>query len=890
MAPQHWLYTLPLRLRSLFRRRHVDDELDDELQYHLELKTQEYIDQGLSAEEAHYAALREFGNLELAKQNCRDTRRVLWFQNLLEDIRFGLRLLRKNPGFTAVAVLTLALGIGVNTAIFSVVNTVLLRPLPYAHPERLVFLGESSKDVPVMYISLANLADWRAMNTVFESMGAYRKGSVALTGHGEPQHLMLAQVTWHLFPTLGVAPILGHNLTAGEDQPDVDRVVLLSDTMWERQFRRDPEVLGKKLLLDGKSYTVTGVMPTSGLPLYWRQMDVFAPLGQLQKAFGGPDNRALHIGVSAYARLKPGVTVEQARQQMLEIARRLEKQYPQTNGGQSVVVQPLLEREVGQVSQPLRLLMGAVALVLLIACANVANLLTSRAIVRRREIAIRSAMGAGAARLAIQLLCESMLLALMGGGLGLLIAYTVTPVLAHRAISIVPRVEDISVDGTVLAFTFAVTLLTGVIFGVLPALAAYRTQPTEALEESARAGAGSGFWRMSSRNFLATAELAMALVLLVAAGLTLRSLFRVLQADLGMQTNNVLTGVLSLPEIPYKEDAQLAGFMQRLAPKLAALPGVTAAGFESAQLVGGSEASFRVEGSPNVAADQEPYSEFSSITPGALEAMGVKLLSGRFFGWSDDASSPGVCLVDDTLAAQYWPGQSPLGKRLSVDIPMTPDGKPAWQTVVGVVHRARMHGADEQHLAEIFIPYSQFQILRRGRLVVRSQQEPAALLAAVRGVVHSVDPELALYDVRSLAELVDENVAARRLETTLLSVFAGIALLLASLGVYGVMAYMVNGRTREIAVRRALGAKPWDILRLVLGQGMPVILAGAIIGIVASLWLRFPISSLLYGVSATDIPTILAVAGLLIVVALAACCIPLRRALGVDPAVVLRRE
>jgi putative ABC transport system permease protein len=889
MSPEHWLYTVPLRLRSLFLRQRVDQELDEELQDHLEQKTQEYIENGLSPEEAHYAALREFGNVELSKQNCRDTRKVLWIQNFIDDVRFAVRMLRKDPTFTVVAVLTLALGIGANTAIFSVVNAVLLRPLPYAQPERLVFLSESTREVPHMFISLANLADWRSMNTVFESMGAYRKASVALTGRGEPRRLVQAQVTSGLFPTLGVQPILGHTITPEEDKPDREPVVMLSDSLWARDFGRDPDVLGKRVRLDGKWYTVTGVIPSSRLPLYWRQMDVFTSLGRLESSVGGNAFRAVHLGVLAYARLKPGVTVEQARAEMLAIAQRLEQQYPKTNTGQSVTVEPLLEQMVGNVSRPLQLLMGAVALVLFIACANVANLLTARAILRRREMAVRRALGAGAGRLAGQLLCESVLLSLLSGAVGLIAAYCAVPPLARRAISIMPRIEDISIDRTVLGFTFAVSLLTGVVFGLLPLIAVYRTAPTEALQESGRAPR-AGFRRIELRSVFATAELAMALVLLVGAGLTIKSLFRILQADLGLQPNGVLTGVLSLPETRYKKDAQLSGFIRQLVQKLNTLPGVTAAGFETAQLVGGSEVSFRIEGQPQSDPNQAPYAEFSSVTPGALETMGVKLLRGRFFRWSDDQNSQPVCIIDDSMAARFWPGQSALGKRLATEVPSATDGQPVWQTVVGVVHRVRTDGADDQHLVETFIPYSQYQILRRGRLIVRSQEDPASLLPAVRRVMHSLDPDLPLYDVKTLAELVDQNVAARRLSVVLLGAFAAIALVLATLGVYGVMTYVVTGRTREIALRLVLGAKRRSILRLILGQGMLVVLVGTVAGVFASLALKRPLTAMLLGVSATDPWTIASVAGLLIVVTLAACCVPLHKAMSVNPVTTLHRE
>ena len=588
------MYTVPLRLRALFRRRQLDQDLDEELQLHLEEKTQELIDSGMSAEEARYAALRDFGNVELAKQNCRDSRKVLWVQNLLEDLRFSIRMLRKNPGFTAVALLTIALGIGVNTAIFSVVNAVLLRPLPFEQPKRLVFLRESSSEVPGMFISLANLADWQSMNKVFENMGGFRRTSAILTGNGDPRRILIGQVSSGLFPTLGVAPILGRNITAEEDNPDAPPVVLLSEKFWTREYTRDTAILGRQIKVSGQVYTVVGVVPTEGFPPYWQPIEMFTPLGRLNREIGGDEHRSFHLGTSAYARLKPGVTLGEARADMLAVARQLEQEHPKSNAGQTVLVLPLWEQVVGEVSRPLELLMGAVLLVLLIACANVASLLTSRAIVRRRELAIRGALGAGATRLAAQLLCETTFLALIGGGLGLLAAFVVTPVLAHHALSIVPRAEGISIDGPVLAFTFVASLCTGVIFGVVPAFAAYRCNPTEAFKDGNAPRAGLS--RIGVRSLLAMAELAMALVLLVTAGLTLKSLYHLLQTDLGMSSDGVLTGMLTFSSQRYADEAPLVSFVQQLQERLSGLPGVTAAGLQSPQLEGVSEATFHPEG------------------------------------------------------------------------------------------------------------------------------------------------------------------------------------------------------------------------------------------------------------------------------------------------------
>ena len=886
IPPERWVYTVPLRLRALFRRRQLDQDLDEELQLHLEEKTQELIDSGMSAEEARYAALRDFGNVELAKQNCRDSRKVLWVQNLLEDLRFSIRMLRKNPGFTAVALLTIALGIGVNTAIFSVVNAVLLRPLPFEQPKRLVFLRESSSEVPGMFISLANLADWQSMNKVFENMGGFRRTSAILTGNGDPRRILIGQVSSGLFPTLGVAPILGRNITAEEDNPDAPPVVLLSEKFWTREYTRDTAILGRQIKVSGQVYTVVGVVPTEGFPPYWQPIEMFTPLGRLNREIGGDEHRSFHLGTSAYARLKPGVTLGEARADMLAVARQLEQEHPKSNAGQTVLVLPLWEQVVGEVSRPLELLMGAVLLVLLIACANVASLLTSRAIVRRRELAIRGALGAGATRLAAQLLCETTFLALIGGGLGLLAAFVVTPVLAHHALSIVPRAEGISIDGPVLAFTFVASLCTGVIFGVVPAFAAYRCNPTEAFKDGNAPRAGLS--RIGVRSLLAMAELARALVLLVTAGLTLKSLYHLLQTDLGMSSDGVLTGMLTFSSQRYADEAPLVSFVQQLQERLSGLPGVTAAGLQSPQLEGVSEATFHPEG--GISSDnQDTYAENSSLTPGAFQALGIKLLRGRFFDWSDNSSAQPLCIVDDTLAARYWPGQDAVGKRISMAIPPGTTDHPAWRTIVGVVHRVQTDAADPQRLPEIFLPYAQFPG-GRGILLVRSQTDPAVLTTSVRRVVQSLDPDLPLYNVLPLSEVLDENLAPRRLMVMLLSSFAGIALLLAGLGVYGVMAYMITGRTREIGLRLALGASARDIARLVLRHAIPLVVTGAAIGVVVSFFLKRPLTPLLLGVSATDSWTIAGVAVLLIVVALAACYIPIRKAMSIDPVKVLYRE
>jgi putative ABC transport system permease protein len=861
------------------------DDLSEEISEHLEEKAEELMAAGMSREEAWAAAHRQFGDVTQVEEFSREAWQWPAIETVFVDARFGLRMLRKNPGFTAVVILTLAIGIGANTAIFSVINAVLLRPFSYPHPERLVTLSERAPGLPLIYIAMANLEDWRSQNTVFEGLEGFRETDVAFTGHGDPQHLAIRQVSAGFFPLLGVKPILGRPISAQDDKANAKPVVLLGDSFWAREFGRDPGILHKQLVFNGEAYTVIGVIPSSRCHLTWRKTDAFTPLGLVENAIGGPMHHDTHSGIWAYARLKSGVTIEQARAEMARIAEQLEKQYPKTNLGQRVNVAPLLQRMVRDARRPLLLLMGAVGLVLLIACANVANLLMSQAVVRRREIAVRSALGAGAARLARQQLCESILLALIGGAVGLLVAYAATAALGHLATSTLPRIEEVSIDKPVLLFTLGVSLFTGIVFGVFPALMALRIDPNEVLKDASH-GSRAGLTRVGMRSALAAGELALSLVLLVGAGLTIKSLFHVLQADVGFQANGVLTA--SLLDTKFKNEAQRRHFVEQFVEKLAALPGVKAAGIQS-PLLGGAQTDIRVEGRPQPEPGAEPYVEISGVTPGALEALSIKLAAGRYFNAHDKENAQPVCIIDDSLAQQYWPGESALGKRIDPDMATSLGVRRSWRTVVGVVHRIKNYGAGKPSLPGVYLPYAQYA-RRGGALVVLSDLEQSSLEPMVHEVLYSLDPDLPLYDVSPLAEAFDIYIAPQRLAAVLLGILAGIALLLAAVGTYGVMAYMVAGRTPEIGVRRALGAKPADVLRLVLGHGMRVALAGLLAGILVSLGLGGAVSPMLFGVKASDPMTFASVGALLMAVAVAACCIPARRAMGLDPIEAVRHE
>jgi putative ABC transport system permease protein len=804
----------------------------------------------------------------------------------IQDLRFALRMLRKNPGFTMVAVLTLALGIGANSAIFSFVNAVLLRPLPYQDADRLVFLSESSEQVPGMSIAMENFKDWRASNAVFENMFAYRAEDVVLTGSGEPERLRLREITAELFPTLGVKPILGRPLTPEDDKIGAARTVLLSDGFWARKFGRDPQVIGKQLILDGQSYEVIGVIPSSRFHGSWRRFDVFSSLWRRADEFGGPANRGSHPGIYAYARMKRGVTIDQARTEMSGIASRLAKQYPDSNGGNSIAVAPLLLAVVEDVRPSLLLLMGAVGFVLLIACANVANLLLARASERKKEISIRRALGAGRWQIVRQLLTESVLLAMIGGALGILLAQWLTAAVASSGIANVPRIEDVSVDRGVITFTLGLSILTGLFFGIFPALQAWRANVNDALKAGGRGGsAGAGHGRL--RDGLVVAEVAISLMLLVGTGLMIKSMYRVMEADPGFASAHVFTSRFGLPEAKYKDDAQRRQFVQQLVEKARAIPGVEIAGVRN-PLLGGNQEGFAIEGRPIPPMDKIPSVDFARVTPDALQAMGVRLLHGRYFTDHDNETSQRVCIIDQDMARQYWPNDDAVGKRIITELPKQGE-PPKWISVVGVVSHVKNYGVDQPSRVETYIPYAQ-NPSDGAVIVLRSTADPATLAAGVRDALRSLDPDVPLFNVQTLEEVVGETVAPRRLSVILLSAFAALALTLAAIGIYGVMSYAVSQRTQEFGIRMALGARSADVLRLVLRSGMSLLIIGVGIGLAGAFYLSRFLESMLFQVPPTDVWTYLSIVVLLSGVALLACYLPARRATRVDPLVALRYD
>ena len=805
----------------------------------------------------------------------------------LQDLRYALRMLAKSPGFTLVAVLTLALGIGANTAIFSVVNAVLLRPLPYPQSERLVFLSESSEQIPDMSISMANFRDWEKQNSVFESMVAYRNEDVVLTGKGEPERLRLRQISAGFFPTLRVNPILGRILTPDDDKVGAQPVVLLSEGFWDRKFGRDANVIGLQLRLDGESYTVIGVLPARQLHGSVRRTEIFTSLWRYEDQYGGEARRTEHPGMYAYARLKPGVTVEQARTEMKNIAQRLAQLHPKSNAGNTVAVSSLLEAIVGDVRPSLVLLMGAVGFVLLIACANLANLLLTRATERHRELAVRMALGASRGRLIRQVMTESVLLSLIGGTLGLVFAVWLTVVLASAPAAGVPRLDEVSMDRWVLVFTITLSVLTGLFFGLFPALQASRTNVQEAMKEGGRTGSAGGA-RRRLRDAMVAAEVGISLVLLVGAGLMAKSLFRVLEADSGINPAHVLTASFSLPDYNYSEPAKQVHFVNDLIERIQKLPGVESAGFKS-PLFGGNQTDFLVEGQPMPQPGQIlPSIDRGRVTPGAMHAVGMRLLSGRYFDAHDNEQAPLVCIVDETLAKQYWPNQDPVGKRLLFDQPK-PGEQPRWRTIVGVVAHVKNYGVDQPSRMETYFPVTQ-DAASGGALVVRTTGDPGDLAAGIRATIQSVDPDIPLFDVRPLESIVAENSASRRLAVLLIGSFAVLALVLAGVGVYGVMAYVVTQRGHEIGIRMALGANQKDILEMVLRQGLRLALIGITVGLAGALALTRLMTGLLFHVSALDPATFVSGAVALAGIVLIASWVPARRATRVDPIITLRYE
>jgi predicted permease len=812
--------------------------------------------------------------------------------SLMQDIRYGMRMLVKNPGFTAIAILTLALGIGANTAIFSVVNSVLLRPLPFPEPERLATIwGTHSKlNETQRALSYPDIADLQSQNTAFENVATYDESSVTLTGSGEPLHLGAARVNANLFTLLRVSPILGRTFAPGEDRAG-SYVTILSHSLWQSQFHGDPTVIGRSVAIDGRSYTIVGVMPpgfafpiSSEPPKLWTTYSGLATPLNGEKP--GTEERGSHF-LGAIARLKPGMTMAQASQDAEMVGQRLAKQYSDTNKYLGLRAEPALDALVGDVRPQLYILLGAVALVLLIGCANVANLLLARATGRQREIAIRAAMGAGRGRIVRQLLIESGMLSIAGGICGLVVALWGTEFFARLAGDQIPRLAGASLDGRVLAFTLIASIGTGIVFGIAPALQLSRLELTETLKESSR-GAGHSSRQNRLRSLLVAAEMTLAVILLTGAGLLIKSLSKLENVNPGFNPHGVISYVVDLPDARYPKSGQQEAFFRQLFERVRAIPGVeSASGTIPLPLSDDAiRTSYQIEGRP-VAGSDEPHTHFRAIGLDYFRTMEIPFLQGRDFNANDRGENASVVIVNKEFVAQAFPGENPIGKRIKPGVGS--DGKEPWREIVGVVGDVKHQALNRADTPECYAPEDQVGF---GSMygVVRTSLPPASLISAIREQVKALDKDVPIYRVKSMDDYVAESVALPRLDSTLLGIFAGLALVLAVVGIYGVMSYGVAQRTNEIGIRMTLGAQRADVMGLVLRQGLGVALVGVAIGIAGALGATQLLSKMLFGVSPADPLTFAGVAVALIACALLACYVPAWRATRVDPMVALRYE
>lgn len=819
--------------------------------------------------------------------------------NFGQDLRYGWRVLRKSPGFSAVAVLVLALGIGANTAIFSVVNAVLLRPLPFDHPEQLLQLYHvppqaSFPGIPLFPVSPANFYDWRAQAHSFEAISAYGFGRYTMTGGSRPITVPLVSSTYGLFSILHVQPMLGRDFLESEDQPGHNHEVIVSYGFWRDHLGANPSAVGTNLQLNGEAYTVIGVM-RRGFEFPFVSDSNFRP--QMWKLQGWtPQERAIrdNHNYGVIARLKPGVTLEQARAEMNAISDRLAQQFPKDDKGWGATAIPLQQDLVGDVRTPLLILLGAVAFVLLIACANIANLVLAKTLARRKEVAIRAALGASRRRLLQQVMAETVLLALAGGGLGLVFAHYGTLFIVRFVGQQLPRSNDIGLDAGVLAFTLGISLLTGAAAGLLPALRLTREDVNEALKQGlGRTGADSGGSR--TRGVLVVVEVALSLMLMVGAGLLIRSLWILRSTYPGFDADHVITMDLYVSTNQFPAPPQLGGFYQNVLERVRALPGVKAAGLINMLPLSsaGSQQPIQVEGRPVVPMADQPEVDVRISSPGYLDAMHIALISGRDFDDSDVAGRPATVLVSQSMAKQFWPHDDPIGKRLTLYF--FPDSV---RTVVGVVGDVKDDGLNQTRSASmLYMPAAQVTSPRGEAwhafgmtLVARTQTEPAGVASAMGNVVHQVDSDVALLNIKTMQDTVDDSLLQQRFTMLLLAGFAALALLLAAVGIYSVLSYAVRRRVREIGIRMALGAQIRDVLLLVVFEGMKPTLIGVAIGLAGALALGRVLSSVIYGISARDLTTFSSVAVLMTFIGLLASVIPAYRATKVDPMKTLRDE
>jgi putative ABC transport system permease protein len=869
------LSDLLIRIRALLRRDTVESELDDELRFHFDQQVEKFVESGLPVREARRRARLVFGGSDQVKEECREARGVRHLETLVQDLRYSLRMLRKSPGFATTAVLTLALGIGANAAIFSVVNAVVLRSLPYPDSNQLLTLSHNQ--------SLPDLQDIQKQTRSFSAIGGITEQALDFTGEGEPVQIIGGLCNADLFPALGVQPAVGRAFTPEEDVLGGPAVVLLTHGFWKRQFGGDPAVIGKSMRLSGNSYSIIGIMP----PDFWlpgRPVDVLASV-LVANPVAAPF-RGVHF-LTTYFRLKPGASIEQAAAEMSNVDQSLAARYPEHD--REIHRQLLLVRDavVGEVRPELMVLFVAVGIVLLIACVNFASLQLARSATRRREIAIRAALGAPSGRLIRQIVTESLVLSLLGGMGGLALGTVGIRLLMLLKPADLPRIENTSMDGSVFAFTFVLAVCTGILFGLIPAFSAAFSNANVHLKEDKRAAGSSFGFRL--RRLLVVSEIALTLVLLISATLMLRSFSLLHQVDPGFRADHTLTMRLELPESRYREQGKQRQLHQQLLERLNATPGFRAALISELPMSGDSlDHSFVIDRRPIPPIGTEPEVQTRTVAGDYFRLMGIPLLAGRTFGPQDHTGSLHVAVVNRAFVEKYFPSEDPVNSRVDWARSDPRD----WMTIVGVVGDVKHFGPDEPEEPAVYDLYSQTaeQWKRWMYIVIRSDASPGAVLAAAKQQLWSIDGQLPLTQVSTLSEVLAASLDHQRFNLTLIGAFAGVALALAVVGIYGVMAYAVTQRTNEIGIRVALGAQTRDVLRLVLGQGVRLAVLGAALGVAASLALTRYISHLLFGISPQDPQTFLLIPVALCAVALLACYIPAHRALRVDPVIALRDE
>ncbi|HEY6251708.1 MAG TPA: ABC transporter permease, partial [Candidatus Angelobacter sp.] len=858
----------------------------------------DYVKAGMDPEQARRHARIEFGGIEGVKEVCRQSRKVHMVETSIQDLRYGLRMLRRSPGFTAVAVLTLMLGIGANTAIFSVVNGILLNPFPYPHAEQIITLHESKPNFATGSVSYPNFRDWRTGNRSFSAMAITRSSAFSLTGMGDAEQVNGEFVSSDFFPLFGVTPVVGRTFAGGEDEIGRAPLALIGAGLWQRKFGGARDILGKSITLDARDYTIIGVIPADFKLNTWtfRAADVYLPIGQWNNPL--LSKRIAGLGIHGFARLKPGITMQQAQTDMDRVAANLAAAYPGEDKGIGASLVPLRNWVVGPLHPFLIVLLAAVGFVLMIACANVANLLLARATGRTREFAVRIALGASKIRIVRQLLIESVLLGILGGVLALVLAgwglHAMLKILPQE----LPRAEEIRLDGHVLTFTMFISVISGILFGLAPALKVSASNLVAQIKEGGR---NLSRRRHTTQNTFVVVEMALALVLLAGAGLMTRSLIRLWNVDPGFDSHNLLTFSVSLPPSMMKAspDAMRAAFRQ-LDEKIAAVPGVESmsVSWAAVPLLWDDEQFFWMEGQPKPQNDNDMnWTLRYVVEPDYLKVMGTQLLRGRFLNAHDDEHAAPVVVIDDVFASQYFPNQNPIGRHINRK---GGNDEIRLAEIVGVVKHVKQWGLDsddKQSLrAQAYEPFMQLpddamKLSASGTgIIVRSKGPVTGLFESIRGALHQMNSEQVVFGPATMDEIVAQSLATRRYSMLLLGIFAGLALLLASVGIYGVISYVVGERTHEIGIRMALGARRSQVLGMVLGQGLRLILVGIVAGLAAALALTRLMASLLFGVSAADPLTFSFGAAMLLLVALLACVVPAQRAMQVDPTVALRYE